>query len=120
MVKRPIVRATGMEGIVVSTQAVQRCLDREGLLLDDGIRCPLWQSVGSGSRPAIGTLSRATKAARPSYEDRRLVFEDDLSRVLILGHHARSNSGSLALVEDLNNLCFVDERSTCGDRAFDL
>lgn len=108
-----------MEGVVVSAQSVQRCLYRKSLLLDDGIRFPLWWNVSSGGRPTIGTFSRATKPARSSYKYCRLVLEDDLSRVLVLGHHTGSNSSSLAFVEHLNKLGFVDERGTGGDRTLD-
>lgn len=108
-----------MERVVISAQPVQRCLDREGLLLDDGIWRPLRRLVSGGSRPAIGTISSSTKSPRSSYEDRRLVLEDDLSRVLVLGHHAGSNGSGFALVEDLNQCGFVDERGTCGDRTLD-
>ena len=110
---------TRMEGVVVSAQSVQRRLDRKGLLLDDGIRRSRWRNVSSGGSPAIETFSRATKAARSSYEDRRLVLEDDFSRVLVLGYYTGSNSCSLALVEHLNNLGLVDERGTCGNRTLD-
>jgi hypothetical protein len=108
-----------MERVVVSAQPVQRRLDREGLLLHDGVRRPLRWLVSGGGRPAIGTLPWATKATRSSYEDRRLVLEDDLSIVLVLGHYTGSNSSRLALVKHLNKLGFVDERRTCGDRALD-
>ena len=112
-----LLRATCMERVVISAQPVQRCLDREGLLLDDRIRRPLRRLVGGGSWSAIGTISRTTKPPRSSYEDRRLVLKDDLSRVLVLGHHARSNGSGFTLVEDLNKFDFVDERGTRGDRA---
>lgn len=108
-----------MKGVVVSAESVQRRLDREGLLLDDCIRRPLRRCVSGSGRPAIGSLSRATKSTRSSYEDRRLVLEDDLSRVLVLGHHTGSNSSSFALVKHLDELGFVDERGTCGDWTLD-
>jgi len=113
------VRVTRVEGVVVSAQSVQRCLCRKGLLLDDGIRRPLWGDVSSSGGPPSGTFSRATKPARSPYEYCRLVLEDDFSRVLVLGHHTGSNSSSLALVEHLNYLGLVDKRSTSGDRTLD-
>jgi hypothetical protein len=63
-------RETRVERVIVSAQPVQRCLDREGLVLDDGVWRPARRLVSGGGWPTIGTLSRATKAARPSDEDR--------------------------------------------------
>jgi len=61
----------------------------------------------------------ATKTARSSYEDCRLVLEDNLSRTLVFGHDAGCNSGRFTLVEYLNSPGFVDECGTCGDWTLD-
>ena len=115
------------DALVVSGKAVESSLDRESLLLDDGIGLARRRLVSRRRRSTICITSSASAscthakklthstflASEPTglaNEDGRLVLKHDLARLLVLGRRDARHSRRLALVEDLHVARLADEQ----------
>ena len=106
-----------VQRVAVTVQAVQGSLVLRGFLLNDGIGLALGSLVRVGGRlGARGNgLGRATEATTATDEDGRLIVEDVLARLSVLGGVAGNNKGSVALVNDINELGVGQGVGSSGD-----
>lgn len=104
-----------VQRVAVAVEAVERGLVFRGLLLDNRIGLALRRLVGrnGGLGAASSGLGRSAKAATATDEDGRLVVEEILAGLRVLGGIAGDDEGGVALVHDVDELG-VGQSLGCG------